>query len=208
MKLRERLLFVVAGLLVSLPAFAHHGMGGATPRTFGQGFLSGLVHPVIGLDHVLFLLTAGVLAYSLKTPMKYVMPLLFVVSTLAGTVLHLAGLASFGVEGVVALSLILGGGLVLWRRSLGPLAAGLFFGCAGGLHGYAYAAPVLDAEISPVSAYLSGVALIQAAFLLGIVAGLGKLDTPARQGRGARSEQLAGGVAVVAGMVFLTLAIV
>ena len=45
MKLRERSLFVVAGLLVSLPAFAHHGMGGATPSTFVQGFLSGLAHP-------------------------------------------------------------------------------------------------------------------------------------------------------------------
>ena len=36
-------------------------MGGATPATFWQGLASGVGHPVIGLDHLVFLLAAGVL---------------------------------------------------------------------------------------------------------------------------------------------------
>lgn len=36
--------------LLPLPAFAHHAMGGATPSTLGQAFISGIAHPVIGLD--------------------------------------------------------------------------------------------------------------------------------------------------------------
>jgi urease accessory protein len=37
--------------LLAEPAFAHHLMGGRTPSTFADGLLSGLGHPIIGLDH-------------------------------------------------------------------------------------------------------------------------------------------------------------
>jgi len=90
MKLHRSSLFVVVGLFLPVPAFAHHAMGGLTPQTFVQGLLSGLAHPVIGLDHFLFLLMAGVLAYSLRSPLKYATPVLFLVSALVGTRLHLA----------------------------------------------------------------------------------------------------------------------
>src|SRR5262249_57584778 len=46
--------------LATVPAFAHHMMGGRTPSTFMEGLLSGLGHPVIGLDHLAFLLAVGV----------------------------------------------------------------------------------------------------------------------------------------------------
>ena len=41
------------------PALAHHVMGGRMPATFGQGFLSGLGHPVIGLDHLAAVVAVG-----------------------------------------------------------------------------------------------------------------------------------------------------
>ena len=34
------------------PAFAHHVVGGKMPVTFMDGLLSGLGHPIIGLDHL------------------------------------------------------------------------------------------------------------------------------------------------------------
>ena len=45
-----------------LSAQAHHVMGGRTPETFMQGLLSGLAHPVIGLDHLAFIVAMGVAA--------------------------------------------------------------------------------------------------------------------------------------------------
>ncbi|MFN8984581.1 MAG: HupE/UreJ family protein, partial [Alphaproteobacteria bacterium] len=48
--------------LLPLPAAAHHPMDGAMPETLWQGFASGIGHPVSGLDHLAFLLAAGVLA--------------------------------------------------------------------------------------------------------------------------------------------------
>jgi len=46
--------FIVAltALLAVDPAFALHAMAGATPTSFSEGLLSGLGHPVIGLDHL------------------------------------------------------------------------------------------------------------------------------------------------------------
>ena len=44
------------------PALAHHPMGGRMPATFTDGLLSGLGHPIIGLDHLAAVLAIGCLA--------------------------------------------------------------------------------------------------------------------------------------------------
>ena len=208
MKLRHSLLFVMIGSLLPVRAFAHHAMGGETPRTFVQGFISGLAHPIIGVDHFLFLLTVGVLAYSLKSPLRYAGPVLFVVSALAGTSLHLVGFNVSSVEVLIALSLILGGGIVLLRRRMSALAASIFFVLAGMFHGYAYAESIIGAESAPLLAYLAGLALIQVAVITGTVAGLAKLNVWAKQNYAARAELFAGGAALVVGAASLVLSFV
>src|SRR5262245_66464475 len=47
-------------LLAAAPASADHVMGGRTPSTFLEGLLSGLAHPVIGPEHLGFLIVGGV----------------------------------------------------------------------------------------------------------------------------------------------------
>src|SRR4051794_14567406 len=51
----------LALLAAAVPAHAHHFMGGALPQTWLEGLLSGLGHPVIGLDHAAFIVAAGFL---------------------------------------------------------------------------------------------------------------------------------------------------
>src|SRR5438552_1104114 len=60
-KILKAFTVVAATSLAVLPriAWAHHFMGGGPPETFAQGLLSGLGHPVIGLDHAAFILAAG-----------------------------------------------------------------------------------------------------------------------------------------------------
>ena len=41
-------------------ASAHHLMGGKTPSTFADGILSGVGHPIIGPDHLAFLVALGI----------------------------------------------------------------------------------------------------------------------------------------------------
>ena len=154
---------------LSCPAWAHHFMGGGLPETFAQGFLSGLGHPVIGLDHAAFIVAAGFFLAPVAGGMWGVLAIIG--GSLFGAALHLLGVGLPGGEVGVALSVILIGGLVMARRriELSRLAAGLAF--AGMLHGYAYAESIFGAEAAPLVAYLIGFSLVQlgiaaAAFLI------------------------------------------
>ncbi|WRH65887.1 MAG: HupE/UreJ family protein [Planktothrix sp. GU0601_MAG3] len=49
-------------LLMAQPARAHHAFGGETPENFFQGFLAGLAHPIIGIDHFAFVISIGLIA--------------------------------------------------------------------------------------------------------------------------------------------------
>ncbi len=157
---------VAATALALLPriAWAHHFMGGGLPQTFVQGLLSGLGHPVIGLDHAAFIVAAGFFLATVEGGMWGVLAL--VVGALLGAALHLAGFGLPGAEVGIALSVILIGGLVMARRRVAPswLAVGLAL--AGLLHGYAYAESIFGAEAAPLAAYLIGFSLVQ----LGIAA--------------------------------------
>ena len=154
-------LTVAAAALAALPrtAWAHHFMGGGVPATFAQGLLSGLGHPVIGLDHAAFIIAAGFFLASFEGGMWGILAL--IVGTLLGAALHLAGAGLPGAEIGVALSVILIGGLLAARRRirLSWLAGGLAL--AGLLHGYAYAESIFGAEAAPLAAYLIGFTLAQ-----------------------------------------------
>ena len=66
----------------------HHPLGGAAPETMLHGFLSGVGHPLIGFDHLAFVVAIGVLA-AFQTQ-RLVMPLGFVMGTVIGSLLTLA----------------------------------------------------------------------------------------------------------------------
>jgi len=115
---------VAATALAVLPrmAWAHHFMGGGLPETFAQGLLSGLGHPVIGLDHAAFILAAGFFLALVEGGMWGVPALIG--GSLIGATLHLTGFVLPGSEVGVALSVILIGGLVMVRARGQTLLAG------------------------------------------------------------------------------------
>ena len=157
-----------------LPALAHHAMGGAAPTTVWQGLASGIAHPVIGLDHLAFLLAAGVLAATLPRHGGLWALVAFLAAGLAGSLLHLAGLGIGPVETVVALSVLLVGATLLAApprlATAAPAWLIVAFAAAGLFHGHAYAEAVVGAGPRPVIAYLLTLAVVQAAFGLGAMA--------------------------------------
>ena len=44
------------------PALAHHPLGGLPMETFTQGVLSGIGHPLLGFDHLFFVIAVGIAA--------------------------------------------------------------------------------------------------------------------------------------------------
>lgn len=141
------------------PALAHHAMGGETPTTIFEGLISGLAHPVIGVDHLAFVIGAGIAAAFL--PFRLMLPGLFVAGTVAGCLLVVSGFSLPAQAAVVAASVIFAGTLVMSgaRPSVGELAA--LFLVAGLFHGGAYAESIIGAEEAPLVAYLVGFAIIQ-----------------------------------------------
>jgi urease accessory protein len=152
----------IAALLLSLAsslAFAHHFMDAAVPQTFTQGLLSGLGHPLIGLDHAAFIVGAGFVLAIVPHGMWGILALIG--GSLAGAGLHLVGLAIPGGEAGVALSVILVAAIIVSRKSvqISWLATGAVL--AGILHGHAYAESIFGAEAAPLAAYLIGFSLVQ-----------------------------------------------
>lgn len=190
-----RLALVLA--LAPLPALAHHPMGGEVPSTLWQGFASGVGHPVIGLDHLAFLLAAGVLAATLGARRGALAVLAFVIGGFGGSLAHVAGIGFGPVEALVALSVVAVGLALLWRGVPAALVpAG--FALAGLAHGHAFAEAIIGAEQGPILAYLVALALTQSAIGLGamLVARRIGADVP-------RLRIPVGAVATVAGLVFL-----
>lgn len=155
----------LAGLfLAAEPALAHHVMGGRMPATFGEGFLSGLGHPVIGLDHFAAVVAVGCLAAAHRA--GAVLALGFVAAMMLGVAAHLGGTTVPGAELLVALT-VMGLGVAVVRTPPLPAAAAVaLFIAAGLVHGYALGESIYGAERAPLAAYLVGLAIIQSAIAL------------------------------------------
>ncbi len=167
---RGVLLAVSTLLLLPLPSLAHHPFGEGTPATFAEGFLSGLGHPVIGFDHLAFVVAVGLLAA--VSAWGIAIPIAFVLAAMVGTGLHLAGITLPLAELAIASS-VLGFGVLLALKNppKSAVIAGLAV-LAGLFHGFAYGEAIFGAEPMPLVAYLAGFTVVQmaiaiAAFLIG-----------------------------------------
>ena len=186
----------------TLPADAHHLMGGRTPATFAEGLISGLGHPVIGIDHLAFIVAIG-LAVGVAG-LSLAMPAVFVAASAVGVALHVGGANLPGAELVVAASVILAGGLLATsgaaRKSLTLWVA--LFAVAGLFHGYAYGESIYGAERTPLWAYLAGLVIVQTALSTGVALLMRKPWTePSMSARMAGAVIAGIGLAVLAGQI-------
>lgn len=181
-------LFAVAAGLAATPALGHHPMGGAMPETISQGLMSGVGHPIIGVDHLAFIIGAGLIGAIVGRGLTG--PLALVAGALLGAVLHLGAVTIPGAEILIALSVVIAGGLVYTGARLGAGVIMAGFAAAGIVHGYAYAEAVVGAEQTVIAAYLVSFSLTQ--WAIAAVAGLAatavmrsKVWTAAHRGAGA-----------------------
>lgn len=201
MPLIQRLAAAMAFTLPPSLAFAHHPGGGAAPQSPLDGLLSGFAHPVIGLDHLAFVVGVGLLAA--MTPHRRAAPLVFVAATVLGTLVHLMAIDLPAAEFVIALSVAAIGALALSGRPMGLAPTAGLFALAGLFHGYAYGEAVVGSQTSAVLAYLVGFAAIQYAVSLAAGHAAVKLfgrDQPFARNLGLR---ISGGVVAGAGAIIL-----
>ena len=190
-------------LLIAVPAYAHHPMDGMTPSTMVEGLLSGIGHPIIGIDHLAFVIGIGLAASFLSRGLA--MPGFFVGATIIGTGIHLLAFDLPFVEVVISATVLLLGVMIFVKR-IQPIAiwAGVFI-IAGIFHGYAYGEAIIGAEATPLVSYLAGFGITQyliagAAFWIALKA----QDTVEAKPIGTR---LAGSFVAGVGFVFLFTAV-
>ena len=179
------------------PAEAHHVMGGRTPSTFMDGLLSGLGHPVIGLDHLAFIVAIGIVAG--VSGLSLGLPALFIAASAVGVAVHVRGLALPGAEILVALSVLVAGGMIALGRSIQSWIWAALFILAGLVHGYAFGESIYGAETSPLVAYLVGLVIVQAAIATGVALLARRAGSAAIQPRLAGAAIAGIGIAILAG---------
>jgi len=155
-------------LVATNAAFAHHVMGGQLPQTFGQGLLSGVGHPVIGVDHFAFVVAVGITAA--LAGRLWALTLSFLAGTLAGCLVHLGGVTLPVAELVIAATVLLLGAVIATNRELPAFMLAVLFAGAGLFHGYAYGESIFGAEQTPLISYLVGFTLVQ--LVVAVLAGL------------------------------------
>tara|TARA_R110000868_G_scaffold343947_1_gene604888 strand:- start:2878 stop:3540 length:663 start_codon:yes stop_codon:yes gene_type:complete len=198
---------ISAGIaLLSIPttAYAHHPLAGAPMETFAHGLLSGIGHPLLGFDHLFFVLAVGIAAATIVR--RFVAPAAYVGAMLLGCFVMSIGIGLPAKELVISVSLVVAGAALIRGRVLGTLPAALVFSVFGLFHGSAFGDAIAAQEASVgahvLIGYLIGLGAIQYAIIVGVswlVTGLMK----AVEANDVRIR-VAGGMVVGAG-VFLVL---
>jgi urease accessory protein len=136
-------------------------MGGKPVSNGFESFVSGVAHPVIGIDHLAMVIAIGVLSALLRP--GFLVAGTFVLAAMLGTGLHLAGLSIPLSEPLISLSVVVAGILITLRRTVKTGVALGLIALGGLLHGYAYGESIFGAETGSLVAYLAGFTLIQLA---------------------------------------------
>ena len=154
-------IFLGIGLLLNAsPALAHHPNGSEIPSNFIEGFLSGIGHPVIGIDHLAFVVAIGLLA-ALSSRIGMIIPLGFAIATFVGTVIHLQSINLPVPELVISASVLVMGILLAKADRTNLALVTTISAIAGIFHGYAYGESIVGAESTALGAYLLGFLAIQ-----------------------------------------------
>lgn len=166
----KKLLLAVAGLAIfATPALAHHPLGGKPMETFAHGLLSGIGHPLLGFDHLFFVVAVGVAA--LYTGFSRLAPAAYIAAMLAGCLMTSLGMDLPYKEAAIALSLVAVGGALLSGRGLGIMSAMMLFAGFGLFHGSAFGDAIAAQEagvgLPVLIGYLIGLGALQYAIALG-----------------------------------------
>lgn len=135
----------------------------------GNGFISGISHPLLGIDHLLAMVAVGIISTIIGGKIAWKLPLLFVTFMCLGGILGMLGIHLPGVEYSIALSVLLSGIIIAYSKKIPfviPATATMLFALA---HGHAHGAEmpnstqpviyILGFVLATLSLHLSGVAI-------------------------------------------------
>lgn len=129
-------------LTLALPALAQ-----AHSEHEGTSFVGGFLHPLLGPDHLLAMLSVGVISALIGGRAVLLVPAMFVTAMLAGGVLGVFGMALPHVESGIALSVLLLGIGIATPHRLPVWAVYCAVAFFGTLHGNAHGVEMPQAAV-------------------------------------------------------------
>ena len=160
-----RSLVLIGSSLWAMSAMAHTGEG------LAGGFVSGVIHPLSGLDHMVAMVAVGLWGAFLGAPAMWLLPVVFPLVMAIGGALGVLGVPFPAVETGIAMSGILLGAMVLFAVRPPLWVSALLVGAFAMFHGYAHGAE-LPSAANPF-AYAAGFVLATGSLhLFGIALGL------------------------------------
>ena len=148
MKKLTRLLMATGLMVTASAASAHAG------HDAGTGFTSGLLHPMLGLDHLLVMAAIGFWSVRQSATLKKGTPLFVIGGMLLGAGIAWGGLSLPGVETGIALSVLLAGILIATMAKLPTAVGGSLVAAFMVFHGFAHGAEMPAG--ATLAAYLAG----------------------------------------------------
>ena len=159
-------LVVLLSMLLCLPAFAN-----AHEMVSSGGFAAGLMHPVLGFDHFLAMISVGILSARIGGRAAWSVPLTFVCVMAAGAVLGAKGISIPPVELGISLSVVALGVALAADRKLTSTLVMCFVGFFAIFHGHAHGSemPALAEPLVYAAGFVIGTATIH---ILGVCVGI------------------------------------
>ena len=189
-----------AGLLaiVLLPGVAEAHLDGSD-----AGLLNGLLHPVFGPDHLIAMVSVGVVSVQLGGGNIWRLPLAFVGAMTAGAALAIAQIPLPNPElGIAASVVVLGIGILVAHSRMSPWPILVLVLLFGACHGYAHGLEI-PKSVSPALYALGFVIGTAVLHIVGVVIG----EVAGLQRWLWRGLRLAGGVVAASGALFVAQAV-
>lgn len=164
MPLYLRLLALIFVFLPTLAlAHAEEGVAG--------GFVTGVLHPLVGFDHLVAMVAVGLWGAQLRAPAIWLLPVTFPMVMAAGALLGVAGMPLPGVEVGIACSAVVLGIMVAFDIRPKLWIATAIVGAFAIFHGHAHGTEVPNA-VNPLAYGVGFVVSTGCLHLAGILIGL------------------------------------
>jgi urease accessory protein len=158
-------LLLFAGTAIFQPALSHDG----TVLPYGS-FLSGLTHPVLGLDHFLAMVSVGILSAQIGGRAIWTVPTTFVLIMAVGGLLGWIDVGLTAIEVGIAFSVLALGTAIALDKKLPVVAVMSAVGVFAIFHGYAHGAeiPAVATATTYAVGFMTGTALLH---IMGVIIG-------------------------------------
>jgi urease accessory protein len=185
------LLALPVTMLAYIPAAGAHSVGAE-----GAGFITGLAHPFMGLDHLLAMIAVGIWAAQTGGSAIWRLPLSFIVMMTVAALISASGFSLPTLEPLIAGSVVLLGLMVVFAIRLPVNLSMLLVGLFAVFHGYAHGLEMPQAS----SAIQYGSGFVLATTVLNLIGiGLGKIAY-----RKHLLSRLSGSIIAIAGLYLAT----